>query len=413
MPTTASSGDSGDPYIVHPVDAAHHGRRPEPGRVRRSRPRCCTTWSRTAASPTTRSPSVRRRGRPPRRRRHQAERLSLVRARARLLGRERPGGQPAQDVPGDGRGHPRRPHQAGRPPAQHAHARRPAAGRSSSASPARRWRSTRRWPTGWASGRCKWELEDLAFRYLEPDDYAQIAGSSSTRSAGARALRRAGRASCCATSSSARASRPSSTGRAKHIYSHLPEDAEVRRHGQVVRRDLRPARAARPGRHGRRLLPRARRRPRPLAPAARPVRRLHRQPQGEHVPVAPHHRDGPRRASARGADPHLRDAPHRRVRRRRPLALQGRRHSSDRAFEERIAWLRQLLEWQRETAEAEEFVEFVKTDLFQRPGLRLHPQGRDQGPAGRRHAASTSPSASTPTSATTASARRSTAAWCR
>ena len=47
----------------------------------------------------------------------------------------------------------------------------------------------------------------------------------------------------------------------------------------------------------------------------------------------------------------------------------------DRAFEERITWLRQLLEWQRETAEAEEFVEYVKTDIFRDQVFVFSPKG--------------------------------------
>ncbi len=52
---------------------------------------------------------------------------------------------------------------------------------------------------------------------------------------------------------------------------------------------------------------------------------------------------------------------------------EGGRH--DRVFEERIAWLRQLLEWQRETAEADEFVEYIKTDLFRDQVFVFSPKG--------------------------------------
>src|SRR3972149_5009571 len=52
----------------------------------------------------------------------------------------------------------------------------------------------------------------------------------------------------------------------------------------------------------------------------------------------------------------------------------------DRAFEERITWLRQLLEWQRETAEAEEFVEYVKTDLFRDQVFVFSPKGEVKAP---------------------------------
>jgi GTP pyrophosphokinase len=51
----------------------------------------------------------------------------------------------------------------------------------------------------------------------------------------------------------------------------------------------------------------------------------------------------------------------------------GTRH--DRVFEERINWLRQLLDWQRETAEAEEFVEVIKTDVFRDQVFVFSPKG--------------------------------------
>ena len=44
-------------------------------------------------------------------------------------------------------------------------------------------------------------------------------------------------------------------------------------------------------------------------------------------------------------------------------------------FEERLSWLRQLLEWQRDVAQAEDFVESVKTDLFQDQVFVFTPKG--------------------------------------
>ena len=52
-------------------------------------------------------------------------------------------------------------------------------------------------------------------------------------------------------------------------------------------------------------------------------------------------------------------------------------------FEERMTWLRQLLEWQRETPDTTEFLESVREDLFHDQVLRLHAQGRHHG-VGRR-----------------------------
>ena len=47
----------------------------------------------------------------------------------------------------------------------------------------------------------------------------------------------------------------------------------------------------------------------------------------------------------------------------------------DRAFEDRITWLRQLLDWQREATEAEEFVEYIKSDLFRDQVFVFSPKG--------------------------------------
>ncbi|MCH8995087.1 MAG: bifunctional (p)ppGpp synthetase/guanosine-3',5'-bis(diphosphate) 3'-pyrophosphohydrolase [Chloroflexi bacterium] len=44
-------------------------------------------------------------------------------------------------------------------------------------------------------------------------------------------------------------------------------------------------------------------------------------------------------------------------------------------FEERLSWLRQLLEWQRDMSHAEEFVETVKTDLFRDQVFVYTPKG--------------------------------------
>ena len=49
--------------------------------------------------------------------------------------------------------------------------------------------------------------------------------------------------------------------------------------------------------------------------------------------------------------------------------------AKDRRFEEKMSWLRQLLDWQREVVGAEEFVESVKTDLFQDQVFVYTPKG--------------------------------------
>ncbi len=49
--------------------------------------------------------------------------------------------------------------------------------------------------------------------------------------------------------------------------------------------------------------------------------------------------------------------------------------AKDRRFEEKMSWLRQLLDWQREVVGAEEFVESVKMDLFQDQVFVYTPKG--------------------------------------
>ena len=49
--------------------------------------------------------------------------------------------------------------------------------------------------------------------------------------------------------------------------------------------------------------------------------------------------------------------------------------ADDQSFEEKMTWLRQILEWQREVAGAEEFVEGFKTDIFNNQVYVYTPQG--------------------------------------
>src|SRR5437867_8169147 len=47
----------------------------------------------------------------------------------------------------------------------------------------------------------------------------------------------------------------------------------------------------------------------------------------------------------------------------------------DRRYDEKLAWVRQLIEWQREVADATEFVEGLKLDLFQDQVFVFTPKG--------------------------------------
>ena len=47
----------------------------------------------------------------------------------------------------------------------------------------------------------------------------------------------------------------------------------------------------------------------------------------------------------------------------------------DRRYDEKLAWVRQLIEWQREVVDATEFVEGLKLDLFQDQVFVFTPKG--------------------------------------
>ena len=78
-----------------------------------------------------------------------------------------------------------------------------------------------------------------------------------------------------------------------------------------------------------------------------------------------------------------------------------------------IVWLRQLLEWQKEVQDPRTFLTTLKIDLYPDEVYVFTPQGRGASPSRAAPRRSTSPTGCTPTSATTAPARGSTASWCR
>ena len=158
---------SGDEFITHPVGVAQicAGMRLDTETL------CAAllhdTVEDTSASLEEIRERVRRGDRPARRRRHQADRDHLREPR-RAPGRELP-----QDDGGDGHRRQGDPDQAGRPPPQHAHARRLPKQKQIAKS-----RETLEIyaPLAHRLGihAIKWELEDLAFATLHPRKYGEI-----------------------------------------------------------------------------------------------------------------------------------------------------------------------------------------------------------------------------------------------
>ncbi len=166
----------------------------------------------------------------------------------------------------------------------------------------------------------KWELEDLSLRALEPDAYKSIATMLDERRLDRQQLHR-GRARDAAPRTGCRRGRRRSERTPQAHLQHLEQDAPQAGGHRCA---LRHPRGAHPGRFGEGLLHRARAGASSVDAAGAGVRRLHRQAQGQQLPFAAHGGHRARRQAARGADPDARDAPALRIRRRRPLALQGR-----------------------------------------------------------------------------------------
>ena len=102
-------------------------------------------------------------------------------------------------------------------------------------------------------------------------------------------------------------------------------------------------------------------------PVPGPLQGLHRDPEGERLPVAAHDAGEPARHGGRVPDPHRADARRRREGHRRALDVQGqgrRRPAASEAQRLGAMWLQSLIDIQHETRDASEFLEHVKIDLF-------------------------------------------------
>ena len=268
--------------------------------------------------------AVRRLGRPARRRGHEAHRDHLPEPR-REPGRELP-----KDDGRDGHGSPGHPDQARRPPPQHAHPLGAAEAEADREGPrdARDLRAARP-PAGdprdqvGARGPL---LPAPAPAQVRRDQEARLPAARR-----ARALRRRRRPVPEARAEEGR-HRGRDLGPRQALLLDLLEDDQE---GAGVQRDLRPHRDAGAGGLGQGLLRRDRDHPFDLEAAAGAVQGLHRDPEAEPLPGAPHDGDRPRGTAARDPDPHPGDARDRRVRDRRPRHLQGGRAPEGRSREAR------------------------------------------------------------------------------
>ena len=227
----------------------------------------------------------------------------------------------------------------------------------------------------------KWELEDLSFRFLEPELYKRIASMLDEK--------RVERERYIAGAIDALVARARS-GRRRRPRSPAGRSTSIRSGTRCARRrstsrELYDVRALRV------IVPRVKDCYTALGvvhnlwqPIPKEFDDYISRPKGNlyqslHTAVI-----GPRGQDARGADPHRGDAPARRVRRRRALALQGEAaRPSTRPFEQKIAWLRELLAWRDEVADWRSSAKQARLDDTV---YVLTPQGKVHRPAGGRDA---------------------------
>ena len=399
-PRRARSASRASPTSHHPLAVATHRRRARPRRRHDRPPRCCTTRSRTPASPSTTST-----------REFGAEVAAIVdgvtkleRIQLRLQGGAA-GRHDAQDARGDGEGPAGPDHQAGRPAAQHAHDRgdarvEAAAHRAGDARHLRAAGASPRHAGDEAAAR-----GPRASPSLHPKRYAEIDHMVSTRAPERDDVPRRRCSSRCATRLAELRITAEVTGRPKHLWS-IYEKMVVKGKEfdeifdlvgiRVIVDTVKDCYAALGSIHA------------TWKPVqgrfkdyiAMPKFNLY---QSLHTTVV-----GPAGQAARGADPHAGDAPAGRVRRRRALELQGeharRRH--------RVAATASSTGSRRRATPPSSW-RTLKIDLEQDEVFVFTPKGEVITLPRRRDADRLRLLRSTPRSATRASARGSTAGSCR
>ncbi len=173
-------------------------------------------------------------------------------------------------------------------------------------------------------------------------------------------------------------------GREKTIYSIYAQDA---REAPELRPGERHLRLSRRRRHALRVLRRDGRAAPALQAGAGPLQGLHRDPQGQRLPVAAHHPGEPARHRGRVPDPHRADARRRREGHRRALALQGARRRPRPGGAAPGRDVAAVAARHPGRDPRRQRVPRARQDRsLPRRGLRVHAEVEDPGPAARRHA---------------------------
>ena len=220
--------------------------------------------------------------------------------------------------------------------------------------------------------RIKNELEELSFRYLEPAAFQSLQdprrGQAPADAGDDRAARRR---------HPQQAERGAGAGdqHRRPRQAPLQHLAEAQGAEDRSRAGLRLRRAAHRHAVGEGLLRRARHHPPDVVAGARPHQGLHRDAAAQRLPVAAHLGDQRSRASRS----RCRSAPRRCTgspKKASPRTGNTRKAASARERDEQyFQWLRQLLEWQQEVRDPQEFLSNLKIDLYPEEVYTFTPRG--------------------------------------
>ena len=229
----------------------------------------------------------------------------------------------------------------------------------------------------------KWELEDLAFKALEPERFRELAKLLDTRRKGRETLHRAGDRGAQAAARGRPASRPTSraarststasgrrcSARARssaRSTTSTPSACSSRRSATATRRSASSTRSGGRSRASSTTTSRSPRTTSTSRSTPRSSRSTASRSRSRSGPTQMH------QVSEVGIAAHWR-------------YKEGTK--SDREYDAKLAWLRQLMDWQRDVSRRDRVRRGHQARHLPGPGLRVHAEGRHQGPAGRRDAA--------------------------
>ncbi|VVD29842.1 protein of unknown function [Paraburkholderia dioscoreae] len=227
------------------------------------------------------------------------------------------------------------------------------------------------------------ELQDLSFANFNPHRYATLekavkAARGNRREVVGKILESVQRAIADAKLDA------EVTGREKNHLQHLQEDA---RQAAVVLAGARRVWLSRRGGERAGVLHLHRRSACAVQARAGQVQGLHRNPEGERLPIAAHHAGRPVRRADRVSGAHAQDARNRRSGRGRALAVQERRRRSERRAEARAPMAQVAARHSERSRRLERIPRARQDRSVPRRGVRVHAEVEDHGAAARRHGA--------------------------